>query len=75
MKPRFFVSSLGVSDAVDRAWRNYLMLYDKPRQTDKLALKGYVHRLVIKGERNQDQLMVKALLYLTKREQKTGDAN
>lgn len=51
------------------------MLYDKPRQTDKLALKGYVHRMVIKGERNQDQLMVKALLYLPKREQKIGDAN
>ncbi|MGC2811834.1 MAG: hypothetical protein WA303_15855 [Bradyrhizobium sp.] len=74
MKPRFCVSSVGVSDAVDSAWRNYLMLYEKPRQTDKLTLKGYIHRLVVKGERNQHQLIVKAFLYLKRREEKGRQA-
>jgi hypothetical protein len=70
MKPRFCTSPVGVSDAVDSAWRTYAMLYDKPAERDKLALEAYIHKLVINGERNQDQLTVKALLYLKKRERK-----
>ena len=74
MKPRFCVSSVGVSDAVDSAWRNYLMLYEKPRQTDKLALKGYVHRLVVTGARNQHQLIGEAFLNLKRREERGRQA-
>jgi hypothetical protein len=70
MKPRFCTSSVGVSDAVESAWRTYAMLYDKPAERDKLVLEAYIHKLVINGERNQDQLTVKALLYLKKREGK-----
>lgn len=72
MKPRFCVSSVAVSVAVDSAWSTYSMLYDTPGKTDKIALEAYIHRLVIKGERNQDQLTVKALIYLKKREEKTS---
>jgi hypothetical protein len=67
MKPRFCTSPLGASDAVERAWRTYSMLYDKPDQPAKLELEAYVRGLIIKGERNQNQLTVKALLYLKKR--------
>jgi len=70
MKPRFCTSPVGVSDAVESAWRTYAMLYDKPAERAKLALEAYIHKLVIHGERNQDQLTVKALLYLKKREGK-----
>jgi hypothetical protein len=35
-----------------------------------LALQAYVNKLVIKGERNQDQLTVKAFQYLKKRQEK-----
>jgi hypothetical protein len=72
MKPRFCVSPLGVSDAVNSAWRTYSRLYDTPDQTVRPALEACIHRLVIHGERNQDQLTVKALIYLQKRESKTG---
>jgi len=30
MKPRFFTSPIGVSDAVESAWRTYSMLHDRP---------------------------------------------
>jgi hypothetical protein len=70
MKPRFCVSPVGVSDAVATAWRTFAMLYDEPRETDRDALRAYVHKLVIKGERSQDQLTVKALIYLRKHERK-----
>jgi len=72
MKPRFWTSPVGVSDAINSAWRIYLTLYDAPGQTTRLALEAYIHRLVIHGERNQAQLTVKALIYLQKREAKTG---
>jgi hypothetical protein len=72
MKPRFCLSPVGVSDAVNSAWRTYATLYDPPGEATKLALEAYIHRLVIKGERNQDQLTVKALIYLKKREEKTS---
>jgi len=68
MKPRFCVSPVGVSDAADSAWRTYSMLADAPGEADKLALEAYLNRLIIKGERNQDQLTLKALIYLKKRE-------
>ena len=74
MKPRFCISPIGVSDAVANAWRTYAMLYDEPRETDRGMLRAYVHALVIKGERNQDQLTVKALIYLKKQEHKIADA-
>ncbi len=72
MKPRFCTSPVGVSDAVESAWRTYSMLYERPDESTKLALEAYVGGLVIKGERNQDQLTVKALLYLKKRAAKVS---
>jgi hypothetical protein len=72
MKPRFCTSPVGVTDAVETAWRTYSMLYDRPDAPTKLALEAYVRTLIIKGERNQDQLTVKALLYLKKREGKVS---
>jgi hypothetical protein len=72
MKPRFCTSPVGVTDAVETAWRTYAMLYDRPDGPTKLALEAYVRGLIIKGERNQDQLTVKALLYLKKREGKVS---
>lgn len=74
MKPRFYTSVVGVSDAVNSAWRTYATLYDVPDETVRPALEAYIHRLVIHGERNQDQLTVKALIYLQKREAKTSHA-
>jgi hypothetical protein len=74
MKPRFCVSPVGASDAVNRAWRTYATFHDSPDETTRLALEAYIHRLVIKGERNQDQLTVKALIYLKRRERKTNPA-
>ena len=73
MKPRFCVTPVGVSDAVTSAWNTYSMIYDAPRETDKVALKAYVNKLVIRGERNQQQLTVKALIYLKKHEHKIED--
>jgi hypothetical protein len=70
MKPRFCTSPIGASDAVESAWRTYSMLYDRPDEPAKPELEAYVRGLIIKGERNQDQLTVKALLYLKKREGK-----
>jgi|HubBroStandDraft_6_1064221.scaffolds.fasta_scaffold899051_2 hypothetical protein len=70
MKPRFCTSPVGVSDAVESAWRTYAMLYDEPAERDKHMVEAYIRKLVINGERNQDQLTVKALLYLKKREGK-----
>jgi hypothetical protein len=46
------------------------MLYARPDEPAKLALEAYVRGLIIKGERNQDQLTAKARLYLKKREGK-----
>ncbi len=74
MKPRFCTSPVGVSDAVNSACRTYSTLYDAPDETAKLALEAYLNRLLIQGERNQHQLMVKALIYLQKRAGKTGHA-
>jgi hypothetical protein len=59
-----------VSDAVESAWRAYSMLYDRPDKPARLELEAYVRGLIIKGERNEDQLTVKGLLYLRKRERK-----
>jgi hypothetical protein len=73
MKPRFSFLFVGVSAALDTAWRTYSLVYSAPDETNKLALQAYIHKLVIRGERNQDQLTVKAILYLKKREQKSGD--
>ncbi len=70
MKPRFCTSPVGVSDVVESAWRTYAMPCDRPAEREKLVLEAYIHKLVINGERNQDQLTVKALLYLKKREGK-----
>jgi hypothetical protein len=56
MKPRFCTSPLGVSDAIEAAWRTYSMIYDKPDEQVRLALETYINRLVANGERNQDQL-------------------
>ncbi|MGA9092237.1 MAG: hypothetical protein WB420_24390 [Bradyrhizobium sp.] len=61
-----------MSDAVETAWRTYSMIYDEPGEPARLALEGYIQRLVIKGERNQHQLAVKALIYLKKREGKAS---
>ena len=66
MKPRFCTSPVGVSDAVASAWRTYSMLYERPDEPARFALEAYVRGLIIKGERNQAQLTVKALLYLKK---------
>lgn len=75
MPPRFCVSPIGASDAVASAWRTYKMLYDdEPRETDRSMLRAYVHKLVIKDERNQDQLTVKALIYLKKQEHNLENA-
>jgi hypothetical protein len=70
MKPRFCTTPVEVPDAVERAWRTYSMLYERPGEPARRALESYIHRLVIKGERSQDQLTVKALIYLKKREGK-----
>lgn len=70
MRARFCRLPIGVSAAVDTAWRTYSSLYDTPSETKKLALQAYVNKLVIKGERNQDQLTVKAFQYLKKRQEK-----
>lgn len=72
MKPRFRTSPVAVSDAVDSAWRTHSMLYDAPDEAARFALEAYLLRLVIKGERNQDQLTLKALIYLKKREDRTS---
>lgn len=72
MKPRFCTTRVGVSDAVETAWRTYSIIYDEPGEPARLALEGYIHKLVIRGERNQDQLAVKALIYLKKREGKAS---
>lgn len=72
MKPRFCTTPVGVSGAVENAWRTYSMIHDKPGEQARLALERYIQRLVIKGERNQDQLTVKALIYLKKREGKAS---
>jgi hypothetical protein len=66
MKPRFFTNPVGVSDAIETACRTYSMIYDKPGEAARLAVESYVHRLVAKGERNQDQLTLKAIIYLKK---------
>ena len=44
------------------------MIYDKPGEQARLAVESYVHRLVAKGGRNQDQLTLKAIIYLKKHE-------
>lgn len=41
-----------------------------PSEAKKPALQAYVSKLVIKGERNQDQLTLKAFQYLKKRHEK-----
>jgi len=64
------MSPIGVSDPVESAWRTYSMLYDTPDEPAKLELEAYARGLIIKGEGNQDQLTVKALLHLKKREGK-----
>ena len=68
MKPRFFTDPVGVSDAIETACRTYSMIYDKPGEEARLEVESYVHRLVASGERNQDQLTLKAIIYLKKRE-------
>ena len=67
MKPRFFTSPIGVSDAVESAWRTYSMLYDRPDEPAKPELEAYVRGLIIKGNATRNQLTVKALLYFKKR--------
>ena len=42
MKPRFCTSPLGVSDAIEAAWRTYSMIYDKPDEQVRLALETYI---------------------------------
>jgi hypothetical protein len=74
MKPRFCLSRVGVSGAVNSAWRTYSTLYETPGPAARLALEAYIHKLVIQGERNQDRLTLKALIYLQKREGKTSHA-
>ena len=68
MKPRFFTNPVEVTDAIETACRTYSMIYDKPGEEARLAVESYVHRLVASGERNQDQLTLKAIIYLKKRE-------
>ena len=46
------------------------MLYDRPDEPARLVPEAHVRRLIIKGERHQDELTVKALLYLKKHEGK-----
>lgn len=66
MKPRFCINPAGVFDDIETACRTYSMSYDKPGEAARLAVESYVHRLVAKGERNQDQLTLKAIIYLKK---------
>jgi|KBSSwiStaDraftv2_1062776.scaffolds.fasta_scaffold246485_3 hypothetical protein len=73
MKPRFCTSPLGVSDAIEAAWRTYSMIYDKPDEQVRLALETYINRLVANGERNQDQLTLKAIIFLKKHERGAGE--
>jgi len=49
MKPRFCTSPVGVTDAVETAWRTYSMLYDRPGAPTKLALEAYVRTLIYQG--------------------------
>ena len=44
------------------------MIFDKPGEEARVAVESYVHRLVASGERNQDRLTLKAIIYLKKRE-------
>jgi hypothetical protein len=74
MKPRFCTSPLGVSDAIESAWRTYSMIYDKPDEQVRLALESYINRLVANGERNQDQLTLKAIIFLKKHEGRVGES-
>jgi hypothetical protein len=74
MKPRFCTSPLAVSDAIEAAWRTYSMIYDKPDERARLALETYINRLVANGERNQDQLTLKAIIFLKKHESRAGES-
>ena len=47
MKPRFCLSPLGVSDAVNSAWRTYTRLYDAPDETEQRAL-----RIMVRGRQS-----------------------
>jgi hypothetical protein len=49
------------------------MIYDKPDERVRLALETYIHRLVADGERNQDQLTLKAIVFLKKHEGRAGE--
>jgi hypothetical protein len=62
MKPRFFASPLSVTDAIESACHTYSMIYDKPDEWVRLGLESYIHRPVANGERNQDQLTLKAII-------------
>ena len=73
MKPRFFSSPLGVTDAIESACHTYSMIYDKPDEQVRLALESYIHRLVANGERNQDQLTLKAIIFLKEHERRAGE--
>ena len=73
MKPRFSFSPVVVSGAVSSAWRTYSMLYGEPCETDRGMLRTYLYKLVIKGERNQDQLTVKAIIFLKRQEERNED--
>jgi hypothetical protein len=73
MKPRFFSSPLGVTDAIESACHTYSMIYDKPDEQVRLALESYIHRLVANGERNQDQLTLKSIVFLKKHEGRAGE--
>ena len=66
MKPRFCTSALGVKSAVSQALGTYSMLYDKPSDRHRYAVEQYVQKLVIRGERDQNQLVVKAVIFLKK---------
>jgi hypothetical protein len=66
MKPRFCTSALGVKSAVNQAVGTYTMLYDKPSDRRRYAVEQYVQKLVIRGERDQSQLVVKAVIFLKK---------
>ena len=67
MKPLFCTSPIGVSDAVENAWRTCSLLYDRPDEPAKLECEAYVRGLIIKGNATRNQLTVKALLYFKKR--------
>jgi hypothetical protein len=73
MKPRFFTSPLGVTDAIESACQTYSMIHNKPDERVRLALESYIHRLVASGERNQDQLTLKAIIFLKKHESRAGE--